>query len=114
MVLRYSFSEKENIQIGRNHCFIGKFEEVRRISQPIGKKKGYKYYACYKNGHDGGTWLPPRDTCKEAYRDLKQLETYLTNDVKFIGVVKTKDNDPLKHINCQHILNDSVQNFQNK
>ena len=73
---------------------------MRRISQPIGKKKGYKYYACYKNGHDGGTWLSPRDTCKEAYRDLKQLETYLTNDVKFIGVVKTKDNDPLKHIDC--------------
>ncbi len=64
----------------------------------IAKNKGYKYYACYKNGHNGGAICHARDSCEEAYKDLKRFEIYVQNDLIFIGVVKCKDGRPLDHI----------------
>ena len=68
------------------------------MAHSVGKKKGWRFYACYKNSHNGGTILSARDTCEEAWNDLKRLSCYVQNDLIFIGVVKCKDEDPLSHI----------------
>ena len=68
------------------------------MTQQSGKKKEWKFYACYKNGHNGGGYSEARDTCEEAYNDLKRFNCYIQNDLIFIGVIKTKDGSPLKHI----------------
>lgn len=60
--------------------------------------KGYRYYACYKNGHNGGVILNERNNMKDAYDDLKRLNPYVQNDLIFIGVIKCKDGNPLNHI----------------
>lgn len=60
--------------------------------------KGYKYYACLKYGDNGGLVLEARNSCREAYVDLKRLEKYTTNDIIFIGVIKCKDSNPFKRI----------------
>lgn len=62
-------------------------------------KKGYKYRACCKNGHNGGMYLDARNNMKDAYRDLKSLEQYVSNDLIFIGVIKCKeDENPLDKV----------------
>lgn len=59
----------------------------------------YLFYACYKNGHNGGVSYSGRKTAKEAKNDLLHLiNTYLTNDVVFMGIVKCSDEHPLNHI----------------
>lgn len=64
-------------------------------------KNGYKYYACYKNTHNGGCYLEARHNMSVAYRDLKRLETYVNNDLIFIGVVKCKEGEnPLEKVYC--------------
>ena len=68
--------------------------------------KNYKYYACYKNSRGGGTILEGRDTCEEAWKALKSLAPYVTNDTIFIGVIKSRSNNPLRHI-CH--LNDNKE-----
>ena len=68
------------------------------MSKSKGQKKEWKFYACYKNGHNGGAYLEARDTCEEAYNDLKRFSCYIQNDLIFIGVIKTKDGSPLRHI----------------
>lgn len=68
------------------------------MAQNAGKKKEWRFYACYKNSHNGGVILDERETCEEAYNDLKRLSCYVQNDLIFIGVVKCKDKDPLSHI----------------
>jgi hypothetical protein len=68
--------------------------------------KNYKYYACYKNSRGGGTILEGRDTCEEAWKALKSLAPYVTNDTIFIGVIKSRGNNPLSHI-CH--LNDNKE-----
>lgn len=64
-------------------------------------KKSYKYYACYKNSRNGGCYLEGRDNMEVAYRDLKRLEIYVTNDLIFIGVIKCKEGEnPLEKVYC--------------
>jgi hypothetical protein len=62
------------------------------------KKKEYKFYACYKDAHNGGVFCRGRDSCEEAFNDLQKLKMYVQNDLIFIGVIKCKDERPLKHI----------------
>lgn len=62
------------------------------------QKKGYKYYPCYKDSSGNCTILAGRDSCEEAYKDLKDLEPYVNNDLVFIGVIKSRDVNPLSHI----------------
>mgnify|MGYP004650673955 CR=1 FL=1 len=62
------------------------------------KRKKYKYYACYKKGNNGGVILEGRYTCKEAFMDLKNLTSFVSNDLTFIGVLKTDDCNPFKRI----------------
>lgn len=61
-------------------------------------KKFYQYYACCKNSRSGGIVLKGRESCEGAYKDLKQLETYIQNDLIYVGVIKCKDGKPLNHI----------------
>lgn len=62
------------------------------------KRKKYKYYACYKKGDNGGLILDGRDTCEEAFTDLKNLVPFVSNNLSFIGVIKTDDSKPFKRI----------------
>lgn len=63
------------------------------------KTKGYKFYACYKNDQNGGLICAGRDTAHEARVDLlKVINSYLTNSVVFIGIVKCSDGNPFNHI----------------
>lgn len=49
-------------------------------------KNKYLFYACYKNGHNGGVYYDGKKTAQEAKDDLlKLVSTYLTNDVVFMG-----------------------------
>ena len=62
-------------------------------------KNKYLFYACYKNGHNGGMYYDGKKTAQEAKDDLlKLVTTYLTNDVVFMGIVKCNDGKPLDHI----------------
>lgn len=58
----------------------------------------YMYYACFKNGHNGGHVGDARKSCELAYEDLKRLEGYVRNDLIYFGVIKCKDDNPLSHI----------------
>lgn len=62
-------------------------------------KKKYLFYACYKNGHNGGLHYTGKKSIVEAVVDLYELlKMYLTNDIVFIGIVKCSDGKPLNHI----------------
>ena len=62
-------------------------------------KNKYLFYACYKNGHNGGVCYDGKKSAQEAQKDLLNLmNTYLTNDIVFIGIVKCNDGKPLAHI----------------
>lgn len=44
-------------------------------------------------------YLDARNNMKDAYRDLKSLEQYVSNDLIFIGVIKCKeDENPLDKV----------------
>lgn len=63
--------------------------------------KDYKFYACYKNSHNGGIVCEGRNNMEQASKDLiKLINTYVQNDLIFIGVIKCKDGNPLNHIYC--------------
>ena len=59
--------------------------------------KQYKYYACYKDIFGNGVICTGRDTAVEAYMDLEELKTKITNSTMFIGIIKCAGN-PLSHI----------------
>lgn len=61
--------------------------------------KQYLYYACYKNGHNGGMVCNGRKTMYEALSDLQHLiRLYASNDLIYLGVIKCNDGNPLGHI----------------
>lgn len=61
--------------------------------------KKYLFYACYKNGHNGGMCCEGKKTMHEALNDLQGLiRTYANNDMIYIGVIKCADGNPLGHI----------------
>lgn len=63
------------------------------------KTKGYRFYACYKNSQNGGLICAGRDTAYEARVDLmKVINSYITNDVVFVGIIKCSDGNPFNHI----------------
>ena len=62
-------------------------------------KNKYLFYACYKNGHNGGVSYDGKTTAQAAKNDLlKLINLYLTNDIVFMGIVKCSDGNPLNHI----------------
>ena len=62
-------------------------------------KNKYLFYACYKNGHNGGMYYDGKCSAQEAKDDLMRLiNAYLTNDVVFLGIIKCNDGKPLEHI----------------
>ena len=62
-------------------------------------KSKYLFYACYKNTSNGGVSYDGKKTAEEAGKDLlKLMNTYLTNGIVFIGIVKCSDGKPLDHI----------------
>lgn len=62
-------------------------------------KNKYLFYACFKNGHNGGVYCDGRKTAQEAEKDLiKLMNGYLTNDCIFMGIIKCSDSAPLSHI----------------
>lgn len=63
------------------------------------KTKGYRFYACHKNSQNGGLICAGRNTAYEARVDLmKVINSYITNDVVFVGIIKCSDGNPFNHI----------------
>ena len=59
----------------------------------------YRFYACVKFGDNGSVICSGRATAEAATRDLQGLiNSYLTNSVVFIGVIKCSDGKPMNRI----------------
>lgn len=62
-------------------------------------KNKYKYYACLKDGHNGGLVCDGRDSAQAAGGDLLELvRKYLNNDIVFMGIIKCADGRPFHRI----------------
>lgn len=62
-------------------------------------KNKYKYYACLKDGHNGGLICDGRASAQAAEDDLLELvRKYLNNDIVFMGIIKCADGRPFDRI----------------
>ena len=61
-------------------------------------QKEYKFYACYKTRNGDELVLEARDSWEEAFNDLPRLKPWLTEDVLYVGVIRSRSSQPTSHL----------------
>lgn len=61
-------------------------------------QKEYKFYACCKPKDGKELVLEARESWEEAFDDLSRLKPWLTEDVLYVGVIRSRSSQPTSHL----------------